>query len=163
MSDVNTQQVGGTHYRTKFQHWDFTLTVLQGRYLEGCITKYISRWRKKNGLEDLKKSAHYLRKLITVVQGPDTWVDHMITVLMCRWMPSYPSLNSLHGLCAARPDILQFCEDNQLHPDETSIMLLVSDWKNIHDLEVALDKITAIIEREQGIHDEIEQMRQDNP
>lgn len=30
-----------------------------------CI-KYLSRWKKKNGLEDLKKAQWYLNKLITI-------------------------------------------------------------------------------------------------
>ena len=33
-------------------------------YTEGQVVKYISRWRKKNGLEDLKKAQWYLSKLI---------------------------------------------------------------------------------------------------
>ena len=65
MSNANAQQVGGGHYKgTTYQHWDFVMIALAGRYLEGNITKYITRWRKKNGLEDLKKARHYLTKLI---------------------------------------------------------------------------------------------------
>jgi len=33
-------------------------------YLEGNIIKYISRYKLKNGLEDLAKARHYLDKLI---------------------------------------------------------------------------------------------------
>ena len=32
------------------------------------MTKYLARWRKKNGLQDLKKSAHFLDKMIEVEQ-----------------------------------------------------------------------------------------------
>lgn len=35
-------------------------------YLVGNIIKYISRYQKKNGLEDLKKGRWYLNKLIEV-------------------------------------------------------------------------------------------------
>lgn len=144
--EVNLQQVGGNHYRTAFQHWDFVGNVLGGRYLEGCATKYISRWRKKNGLEDLKKSAHYIAKLISLVKEDE-------------------ALPPLHLSRNFYPNhaIEMFCQANDLRPDERSIMLLISDWQNIHDLEVALDMVNAMIVREQGIHDEIEQMRQDNP
>jgi hypothetical protein len=31
--------------------------------------KYISRWKNKNGVEDLKKAQHYLSKLIEVANG----------------------------------------------------------------------------------------------
>ena len=33
-------------------------------YFEGCVIKYVSRWRKKNGVEDLKKARHFLDLLI---------------------------------------------------------------------------------------------------
>ena len=37
----------------------------------GCIIKYICRWRKKNGLEDLKKAQFYLNRLIDIVEKGD--------------------------------------------------------------------------------------------
>ena len=33
-------------------------------YFEGNVVKYITRWRKKNGIEDLKKAQWYLNYLI---------------------------------------------------------------------------------------------------
>jgi len=33
-------------------------------YCEGNVIKYLSRWRIKNGLEDLKKARWYINKLI---------------------------------------------------------------------------------------------------
>lgn len=33
-------------------------------YLEGNVLKYLFRWRKKNGAEDLKKAKKYLEWLI---------------------------------------------------------------------------------------------------
>lgn len=62
---ANETQVGGDHYKTVsgLQHWD--LVELNGvGYLEGCATKYLSRWRKKNGLQDLQKALHYTQKLL---------------------------------------------------------------------------------------------------
>ena len=38
-------------------------------YLQGNITKYLWRYRYKNGTEDLKKAQWYLDKLITEVEG----------------------------------------------------------------------------------------------
>jgi hypothetical protein len=68
---VNDHQVGGTHYRDtsgvcphcggEVQHWDMYGAM---PYLEGCITKYVTRWRSKGGLQDLEKAQHYLEKLI---------------------------------------------------------------------------------------------------
>ena len=38
-------------------------------FLEGNIIKYVTRYKKKNGVEDLKKAAEYLRRLIEFEEG----------------------------------------------------------------------------------------------
>lgn len=38
-------------------------------YIEGNIIKYISRYKYKNGLEDLKKAKFYLERLIKIKEG----------------------------------------------------------------------------------------------
>jgi hypothetical protein len=63
---ANDQQIGGRHYIEKaVQPWDFIVANNMG-YLEGCIVKYVSRYKDKNGVEDLIKASHYLDKLIEV-------------------------------------------------------------------------------------------------
>lgn len=62
---ANETQVGGAHYNKPIQHWDYVVAQGLG-YFEGQITKYVSRWREKNGLEDLRKARHFLDKLIEV-------------------------------------------------------------------------------------------------
>lgn len=62
-------QVGGDHYATKaVQPWDamaewMTPEQFKG-FLRGNIIKYIARCDDKGGVEDLRKAAHYLQKLI---------------------------------------------------------------------------------------------------
>jgi len=63
MSNANSRQVGGAHYRNKIQHWDW-VSSNELDYFQGQITKYIARWKHKNGIEDLKKAAHFLEKYI---------------------------------------------------------------------------------------------------
>lgn len=67
---ANTKQVGGTHYMKggEYQHWDYITNYYGPGYLIGCATKYLLRWRNKNGIEDLKKAAHYCEKLVEVTQ-----------------------------------------------------------------------------------------------
>lgn len=60
---VNEQQVGGNHYLTEIQPWDFILAN-NLPFLEGNIIKYICRYKEKGGVEDLYKANHYLKKLI---------------------------------------------------------------------------------------------------
>jgi hypothetical protein len=57
-------QVGGDHY-TSMGIQPFQYALANGTpFLEGTIIKYVSRWRNKNGLEDLKKAQHALSVLI---------------------------------------------------------------------------------------------------
>lgn len=63
MTAANHRQVGGSHYQAAVQHWDLIEAHGIG-YLEGCATKYLTRWRNKGGVADLEKAEHYTQKLI---------------------------------------------------------------------------------------------------
>lgn len=65
--DANAVQVGGDHYKTEIQPWDFIIANDLG-YLEGNIIKYVSRYKKKGGMADLLKAQHYLQKLIETTE-----------------------------------------------------------------------------------------------
>lgn len=65
--DANAVQVGGDHYKTEIQPWDFIIANDLG-YLEGNIIKYVSRYKKKGGMADLRKAQHYLQKLIETTE-----------------------------------------------------------------------------------------------
>lgn len=63
---ANSRQVGGNHYRTGrngIQHWDLA-AARNYDYFQGQITKYVDRWKEKNGLKDLEKALHFLEKYI---------------------------------------------------------------------------------------------------
>jgi hypothetical protein len=66
---ANDIQVGGQHYKAKtIQPWDF-IAANQLGYFEGNIVKYVSRWRDKGGVDDLRKARHYLDKLIELEEN----------------------------------------------------------------------------------------------
>ena len=66
---ANEEQIGGRHYIDKaIQPWDFIVGNNMG-YLEGNVIKYVSRYKEKNGIEDLIKASHYLDKLIEVTRN----------------------------------------------------------------------------------------------
>ena len=64
---ANEKQVGGEHYRSDIQHWDFVWANNMD-YFQGQITKYVYRWRSKNGLQDLYKAKHFLDKYIELAE-----------------------------------------------------------------------------------------------
>lgn len=71
--DVDEKQVGGNHYKTSFQHWDVLHRIGFGsEYYVGQATKYLTRWRKKHGIRDIRKGQHFLEKLIQLTKeyGP---------------------------------------------------------------------------------------------
>jgi len=57
-------QVGGDHYaQMAIQPVEY-ITANRLGYCEGSVVKYVSRYRDKGGLEDLKKAKHFLEILI---------------------------------------------------------------------------------------------------
>jgi len=67
---ANDRQVGGDHYKIGGEeHWDRVYRLFGIGYFVGCITKYVERFDKKNGLQDLQKAGHYLQKLMEVRYG----------------------------------------------------------------------------------------------
>lgn len=62
--DPFTEQVGGDHYKTMgIQPVEYILANKLG-FCEGNIVKYISRYKQKNGIQDVKKVIHYAQMLI---------------------------------------------------------------------------------------------------
>jgi hypothetical protein len=62
--NARKRQVGGNHYsRYNIQPIDFIIDNNLD-WCEANVVKYITRWRDKNGLEDLRKALHYIQLLI---------------------------------------------------------------------------------------------------
>ena len=66
--DINEEspldtQVGGNHYQTPIQPIEY-IHANNLPFIEGNVVKYITRWRDKNGLEDLIKIKQYIDLLI---------------------------------------------------------------------------------------------------
>jgi len=57
-------QVGGGHYKQKRIQPVEYIAANNLNFLEGCIVKRITRWRDKNGIEDLQKIKHEVDLLI---------------------------------------------------------------------------------------------------
>jgi hypothetical protein len=78
---ANDTQISGNHYKGKpLQVWDFVAANNLG-YFEGNIVKYVSRWKDKGGVDDLRKAKHYIEKLIeleTQVQDESKTIHGLI-------------------------------------------------------------------------------------
>ena len=61
-------QIGGDHYNTQeIQPIDYIMSN-ELDFCEGNVIKYVTRWRYKNGVQDLKKARHYIDFLIAHVE-----------------------------------------------------------------------------------------------
>ena len=68
---ANDKQWGGTHYKKlKIQHWDY-VEANNIPYLEACAIKYLTRWRDKGGVEDLRKAIHFIEKRIELEEAKE--------------------------------------------------------------------------------------------
>lgn len=118
------KQVGGDHYAEggELQHWDF-VTINGLGYLEGCATKYVSRWRKKHGKQDLQKALHYIEKL---------------TELFTTGRIARPALDII-----ITPE--QFATANGLTVKELTVVGLLTGWRGLGDLQNAWEIVDSMI------------------
>lgn len=123
MSTANATQVGGTHYKNTFQHWDLAHELDLG-YFEGQISKYITRHRFKKGKEDAEKSLHFCKKLIELVRDGGRFPRH-------------------RGVSFAR--MTQYAEANKLLPIEYACINSVCNWQFVEDLHMLQARIERLI------------------
>jgi hypothetical protein len=72
------KQVGGNHYKgMKIQPIEY-IQANDLSYCEANVVKYVSRWKNKNGVEDLLKAKHYIELLIEKYnEEEDAYLDHL--------------------------------------------------------------------------------------
>lgn len=128
MTSANEIQIGGNHYKKgSYEHWDWAITVGLD-YLASAASKYIVRWRDKNGVEDLRKAGHYIDKLIEVA----------------------PLI--IHRLQLIRPaqkfiavETRKFVRENALADHEASICYQLALWDDRDSLSEARGRLNTLI------------------
>lgn len=120
---ANERQIGGDHYKNGvLEHWDVIERYGVG-YLEGCATKYIARWRKKNGLQDLEKASHYVQKLLELY-------DEGVRIP--------------RGVVPRRV-IAEFCQANSCNVVESGALHMLLHWSDRCHLEEAQKDIRSLV------------------
>lgn len=65
---ANDSQIADSFYKDMaIQPWDY-ITKNNFSFLEGCIIKYVSTYKDKDGVQDLRKAQHFLQKLVEVTE-----------------------------------------------------------------------------------------------
>lgn len=126
---ANATQVGGTHYKNAYEHWDFAAHLKMG-YFEGQIVKYLTRHRSKKGLEDVMKAQHFAVKLIELVRGGQ------------QPMHAYPTSDMLHEYRVA----------NNLGDEEMACIVDVVTWHFMPDLHRLLVSIDMLLRVRYGVN-----------
>lgn len=119
-----TKQVGGDHYATASgtQHWD----LFGPEYLMGYATKYM-RWRKKGGVEDLRKAMSIVGKLLAWVRDNEP---------LAR-----PEFRHVAGVDAVQA----WCREYGLDFVETLVVTKITHWRDARDLEDAIAGLDYLI------------------
>ena len=130
MTAVNATQVGGTHYKTEYEHWDFVLDTDQD-YLLGNATKYLARHAKKNGRQDLLKCLHYIKKMTDCLPDRNFHVTS----------PTVAAVVTEHHTRLTRV----FAGHNGLDEFDQAVLCQLVTWKTCQDLVTCSDLVQDII------------------
>ena len=65
-----SDKINPDYYKSKIETADY-IDAHEMDYFQGNEVKYITRFKKKNGLEDLKKAQWYLQRLIKKYENND--------------------------------------------------------------------------------------------
>lgn len=125
-----TQQIGGDHYaKMAIQPVEFILKNNIG-FAEGNVIKYVSRWREKGGVEDLKKARHYLDMLIESQTAP---AKKMWTIFFGKPVPARDEQSHLvwdcrDGALSAAKQMLEILVEKGLAGDADLSFLHDQAW-----------------------------------
>jgi hypothetical protein len=120
---ANTRQVGGAHYKSEYQHWDFAVDADLGPF-EYQITKYGTRHRGKAGRQDLEKSAHFADKLIELANE--------------GYLPHHRRVTGALLTC--------YVQANALDTREAELMRLVCGWTKLAHLLAVRQHLREMLE-----------------
>ena len=123
---ANEKQVAGSHYKTAeggVQHWDYCVRSNTPN-LEYAASKYLTRWRKKNGVQDLEKALHYVEKRLESLRL---------------------NVGALRGGSLIQPLFTKFLTDNNITTPESIILYQMMHWKLPEELERSAREIKLLI------------------
>lgn len=120
---ANSKQVAGNHYKTSgIAHWDMIDDNDVG-YLAGNATKYLTRFRRKNGLQDLEKALHYVEKMIE----------------------KYSRFGGRASGDVLLVELETFFADNGITGCEREPIRLILNWREVADLRTAKTWIGSLV------------------
>jgi hypothetical protein len=68
-SHLLNQAHNGQHYKALAIEPIEYIEANKLSFHEGCVVKYVTRWRQKDGLDDLRKAKFYIERLIEMAES----------------------------------------------------------------------------------------------
>ena len=130
------EQVGGTHYQTmKMQPFEYIFKNHLD-FFQGSVVKYVSRWRNKNGIEDLRKAKNTLERynmyLLEKIVKPD------VTQPIQMHFPEFSMYVTVcHNISTVSAK--EYCDINEFDEDQYSVIDCITK-KNSTDALIYLEK-----------------------
>ena len=122
-------QIGGSHYRNKGIQPIELIVALNLNFIEGNIVKYITRYKEKNGIQDLMKCIHYSQLAIELKCIRPISIDILNNI---SYIDNYYVSNNLTG---TQRDIIIACIQN----DYERVKLLCNEMVKNYDSEKSLN------------------------
>ncbi len=120
----NSIQIGGDHYVSDYQPWDFNEHNGLGG-LECSIVKYICRYKTKGApFRDISKAIHYVDKLIDL----------------------HEKVGRVPRGCAGLDDVVKFSQIQNLGTKEDTALTFIARWSCLADLHQCRAALLRIIE-----------------
>lgn len=115
-------QVGGSHYKN--------LAIQPIEYIEknhigfaaGCVIKYVSRYKEKNGAEDLKKAKHFIDLLLEIEYGEKQDDDIVFEFEWNGYQESSEEIYKIPKEWKRRVRYIDIDSPNPLDLDESKLM-----------------------------------------
>ena len=121
-------QIGGSHYCNKGIQPIELIVALNLNFIEGNIVKYITRYKEKNGIQDLMKCIHYSQLAIELKCIRHNIDIHNNYALILQYIKT-------NDLCSVQTYVLNSCLQN----DYEQVKLLCNEMVKNYNSEKSLN------------------------
>lgn len=121
-------QIGGSHYRNKGIQPIELIVALNLNFIEGNIVKYITRYKEKNGVQDIMKCVHYSQLAIELKCIRHNIDIHNNYELILQYVKA-------NDLCSVQTYVLNSCLQN----DYEQVKLLCNEMIKNYNSEKSLN------------------------
>ena len=114
MAITDNKAIGGSHYKSDIEPIDL-IEQLGLTFHEGNVVKYVTRYTRKNGREDLEKAIWYVKRMIDNWRGPDHIGTFTDPLALETALEAYLKANRLQTTSMEAYVINMVCNSSERH------------------------------------------------